>query len=178
MKQGINLSLGRKRVDNALKKIFYISAGIFFITVVISFLLIVYRLVIKSTYETLDQKELLLNQQLLSMQDKKDKIIETKSRIVDIQKILGKRSPVIVRLNSISNLIPVDSQVDSLNGSASDMQINLESENLSSLNDLIEEKVTALASDRKKGIKKIEMGSFGLSPKTHKYSISLKITFN
>ena len=178
MKQGINLTLGRKRVDSALKKVFYVTAGIFCFTVIISIGLIIYRLVLKSTYDSFDQKEQHLNTQLLAMQDKKDKLIETKSRISDVQKVLGKRSPIVARIDAISGIIPSDSQVDSINGTDTDMQITLESENLSSLNDLVEERVATLANDKKKGIKKIEMRSFGLNPKTLKYNITFGITFN
>lgn len=177
MKQGINLTLGRKRVDSALKKIFYIAAGTFCVTVVLSLGLIIYRLVLKSTYDSLDQKEQQLNAQLLAIQDKKDKLIETKSRIEDIQKVLGKRSPVVSRIDSVSSIIPVDSDVDSLNSSDTEMQISLESDNLSSLNGLIEERVAALGADKKKGIQKIEMRSFGLNPKTLRYNIAFGITF-
>lgn len=178
MKQGINLSLGRKRVDGALRKIFMVSAGIFCLTVVVSLGLIIFRLVLKSAYDSLDQKEQLVNSQLLAMQDKKDKLIETKSRISDIQKVLGKRSPVITRINSISSIVPTDADVDALNGSDSDLQITLETDNLSSLNDLMEQKIAALASDKKRGIKKIEMISFGLNPKTLRYNITFGITFS
>ncbi len=177
MKQGINLSLGRKRVDNALKKIFYVTAGAFIFTVVISLSLIIYRLVLKGMYDSLDQKEQKLNIQLLTMQDKKDKLIETKSRIADIQKVLSKRSPIVNRLETVSSVISSDSTVDAINGTDTDMQLTLESENLATLNDLIEAKIADLASDKKRGIKKIEMRSFGLNPKTLKYSLTFGVTF-
>lgn len=177
MKQGINLSLGRKRVDNALKKFFYITAGVFCFTVVISLGLIIYRLVLRGVYDSLDQKEQKLNSQLLAMQDKKYKLIEIKSRIIDVQKVLSKRSPVVSRLDSISGVIPQDSEVDSINGTDTEMQVTLESESLSSLNDLIESKIAQLASDKKRGIKKIDMRSFGLNPKTLRYSLTFGITF-
>jgi hypothetical protein len=177
MKQGINLSLGRKRVDNALKKIFYVTAGTFILTVVISLSLIIYRLVLKGMYDSLDQKEQKLNTQLLAMQDKKDKLIETKSRIADIQKVLSKRSPIVNRLETVSGVISSDSTVDAINGTDTDMQLTLESENLATLNDLIEAKIADLASDKKRGIKKIEMRSFGLNPKTLKYSLTFGVTF-
>ena len=111
------------------------------------------------------------------MQDKKDKLIETKSRIADIQKVLSKRSPIVNRLETVSSVISSDSTVDAINGTDTDMQLTLESENLATLNDLIEAKIADLASDKKRGIKKIEMRSFGLNPKTLKYSLTFGVTF-
>ncbi len=177
MKQGINLTLGRKRVDSALKKFFYVTVGVFCATVVISLGLIVYRLVLRGTYDSLDQKEQKLNSQLLAMQEKKDKLIEIKSRIADVQKVLSKRSPVVSRLDSVSGVISSDTAVDAINGTDTDMQITLESDSLSLLNDLIESKIAELATDKKRGIRKIDLRSFGLNPKTLKYSLTFVITF-
>lgn len=160
-----------------LRRIFYISVGIFCVSVVVSLSLIVFRLVLKNSFDSLDRQEQQLNSQLLSQQDKKDKLLETKSRIIEIKNVLAKRSPMTARIDAIALVVPPDSQIDALNGGDSDMQLTLESESLASLNDLIEKKATEVASDKKRGIKKIEMRSFGLSPKTHKYTISIGITF-
>ncbi len=178
MKKGINLALGKKSVDNALRKIFIASVAVFCFTVVISFSLIVYRLILKNNFEALDQKEQGLNAQIISMQEKRDKIIETKSRLDDIRKILSKRLPMNTRIGLLSDVIPEDASVNSINGTDVDMKLSLESDNLSTLNELVEQKITALARDKKRGIKKIEMQSFGLNPKTHKYSITFGITFS
>jgi len=98
--------------------------------------------------------------------------------MIDVQKILSKRSPVVARLDSISGVIPFDSEVGAINGTDTEMQVTLESESLSSLNDLIESKIAQLASDKKRGIKKIDMRSFGLNPKTLRYGLTFGITFN
>lgn len=178
MKKGINLSLGRKRVDTFFRKIFVASAALFCIVVVISILLITYRLILKATYDSLDQKEQQLNGQLLALTDKKDKLLETKSRIVEIKKILASRAPVTARMQTITEIVPLDSTVSGLSGTDEDMEVSLESESLASLNALIEQKVIEIAQDKKKGIKKVEMQSFGLNPKTLNYSVSITISFN
>ncbi len=177
MKKGINLSLGRKRVDGALHKFFVASVSIFLITVVVSIGLIIYRLVLKTSFDSLDQKEQEINSQLLTMTEKNDKLIETKSRIADIRKILINRSPITTRMNIISEVIPQGAQVNGITGDEISMKLNLESENLNTLNDLIEQKIAEVASDKKRRIKRAEMSSFGLNPKTLKYSIDLGITF-
>ncbi len=177
MKQGINLTSGRKRVDNAFRKAQTASIIFFVLSVVISLSLIAYRLVLKGTYESLDQKEQALNSQLLQLQEKKDKFVETKSRIAEIKKVIGKRNPMTVRVQYISSIIPEDSTVNTINGSDDEIQITLESDNLVALNELLEQKIRGLATDRKREIKKIELKSFGLNPRTLQYSVSYAVTF-
>lgn len=178
MKQGINLSLGRKRVDYALRKFQYAAIAAFCICVVISLVLIAYRLILKGSFEDLTRREEVINAKLLGIQEKRDKFLETKSRLIDVRSMLTKRSPMTARLETITNVVPTDSTVNSLNGTEEDLQIALESENLVSLNDLLEQKINELTADKKRGIKKIEMHSFGLNPKTLKYNITFGITFN
>lgn len=177
MKQGINLTLGKKSVDNALRKVLFASAALFCLTILISFSLIVYRLILKNSFEDLDQKEQKLNQQILGMEDKRDKIVETKGRLDDVRKIISRRLPMSARVAYLAEVIPDDVTVDNINGTDVDIQISLESDNLSTLNDLVEQKIVALAQDKKKKIKKIQMQSFGLNPKTLKYSITFSIVF-
>ncbi len=177
MKKGINLTLGRKRVDSALRKVFVASIGLFFVTVVVSLGLLTYSLILKSSFDSLDQKEQQLNGELLGLTEKNDKFTETKSRIGEIKKILTFRAPIITRMDILSETIPPDAEVNSITGNDIDMELNLESDSLSSLNDLVEQKIAQIASDKKKRIKKAEMKSFGLNPKTLKYNIALGITF-
>lgn len=177
MKQGINLTLGKKSVDNALRKVFFASVTLFCLTILISFSLIVYRLILKNSFDDLDQKEQKLNQQILGMEEKRDKLVETKGRLDDIRKIIARRLPMNARITSLSQVIPEDVTVNNISGTDVNIQISLESDNLSTLNDLVEQKIVALAQDKKKKIKKIQMQSFGLNPKTLKYSITFAIVF-
>lgn len=177
MKKGINLALGRKRVSYAFKKLFYVTVGLFCVSVTVSLGLLAYQLFLKSSYDSLDQKEQLLNSQLLANQDKKDKLIETKTRLGDIRSVISKRSPINARLDTIYSVIPPASQIRGVTGSDEDLEFSLESEDLLSLNELIEQKLTDLAVDKKKGIQKVEMKSFGLNPKTLRYFITVGVTF-
>ena len=178
MKRGINLALGKKRVDKALRKIFIISGGFFFLTVMLSLSLIGYRLVLKTSFDALEEKEQALNSQLLAQQEKKDKLIETKNRLLDIKKIIASRAPTTARIDTLSAFVPADATVDAFSGTDIDIEVTLESDNLTSLNDLIEQKIAEVAKDKKKGIKKIEMHNFGLNPKTLKYIISIGVKFS
>lgn len=177
MKQSINLTLGRKRVNYAFRKIYYVTVGLFCISVVVSLGLLAYQLILKSSYDSLDQKEQQLNSQLLANQEKKDKLLETKSRLGDIRNVLSKRSAINAKLETVYSVIPATSQIKGVTGSEEDLQFSLESEDLVSLNELIEQKLTTLAQDKKRGIQKVEMKSFGLNPKTLRYHITLGVTF-
>lgn len=178
MKKGINLAASRKRVDSIFRKVFVASVAFFIVVVVISLGLIIYRLVLKSWYDALDQKEQQLNQQLLTLVDKKDKFTETKSRISDIKRIIINRAPVTARIETLTSAVPTDASINALSGDDEKMSLSLESENLISLNDLVEQKLIEIADDKKRGIKKVDMKSFGLNPKTLKYSVSFEVTFN
>lgn len=177
MKKGINLTLGKKSVDNALNKVFFVSVALFCLTILVSFSLIVYRLILKNSFDELDKKEQKFNQQILGMEDKRDKLIDMKGRLDDIRKIISRRLPMNSRITSLSELIPEDVTVNNISGTDVDIQIALESDNLSTLNDLVEQKIVDLAQDKKKKIKKIQMQTFGLNPKTLKYSITFSIIF-
>lgn len=178
MRKGINLASRRKRVESLYRKAFLVTAALFVIVVVVSLGLIIYKLILKNSYDALDKKEQDLNQQLLALVSKKDKFIETKSRIADVKKIIATRAPVTARIDTISSVIPVDSDVNTFSGDDTQMQVSLESESLASLNDLVEQKLIEIANDKKKEIKKVEMKSFGLNAKTLKYSVSFGVTFN
>ncbi len=178
MKKGINLAASRKRVDSIFKKAFVTSVVFFILVVVISLGLIIYRLVLSGWYDALDQKEQQLNQQLLVLVDKKDKFIETKSRIGDAKKIISNRSPVTARIETLTSALPTDSSIKALSGDDEKISVSIESENLLSLNDLVEQKLVEIADDKKRGIKKVDMKSFVLNPKTLQYSVFFEVTFN
>lgn len=178
MNRGINLSQGSKRSSTTLKKSFYISVGLFCLVVIASLCLIVYRLILKGFYDNLEVREQILNSQLLLIQDKRDKFYETKKRISEIRNIISKRSSVTARVQTLAEFVPVDSTLTSLSGDAKELSFSLQSESIASLNELIEKKIIEFGSDKKKGVSKIEMQSFGLNPKTLQYNVSLQVVFN
>lgn len=177
MRKNINLSLGRKRVDTVLRKIFIGTIVAFSIVVVMSLSLIGYRLILKGSFESLEAKEQQLNSQLLTLVEKRDKMLETRSRLGEVKKILSTRAPTTRRLETVSSIVPVDSQVKGVSGNENLIEISLESGSLVTLNELVEQKIEELAQDRGQGIKRVEMYSFGLNPRTRQYSVSLSIEF-
>lgn len=177
MKKSINLALGKKSVDTLLRKVFFATVAAFIISVVLSLGLIAYRLILKSSFDTLEAREQQINNQLLAQVEKRDKLLETKTRLAEVKKVISSRAPVTARIATLSEFVPFSSDVIGISGTDSDIQMTLESEDLASLGELIELKVAEITQDKKKGIKKIEMRSFGLNPNTLRYSITLGIDF-
>ena len=177
MKKSINLSSGRKKVDTALRKIFIITVVAFIAMVIISLILLAYRLFLKSNYDNLESKEQELNEKLLRLEEKKSKITETKLRIVDVRKVLSKRAPTTIRINTISSFILEDIEINRLSGKDNEMSFDIQSDSIATLNLLLEQKIEEIAADKKTGIKKIIMKRFGLSPKTLTYSVSFTVQF-
>lgn len=177
MKKGINLAFGTKKVDKVFRKAFVVSVIFFVVVVVVSISLIVYRLILKSTFDNLEVQEQQLNQQLLALVEKRDKFLEIKTRLKDIQNIINRRSPTTVRIDTVTGFIPTTATIDTLSGDEETISVSIESDDLASLNDLVQQKLIEVSEDRQKGIKKIDMSSFGLNPKSLLYEASFIISF-
>lgn len=177
MRKGINLTSAQKKTNGVLKRIFYVSAAFFAVTVIIAIVLIAYRLFISISLSEATKKEQGINASLLQLQTKKDKFLETRLRLKDIRKILAKRSSITLKVADLTQIVPEDASILSINGSDEEISLSVESSSLETLNDLIEQKVNQIDSDKKKGIKKIEMKSFRLNPKTLLYQVDFDITF-
>lgn len=177
MKKIINLSTVKKDSDKIFKKIFYVSVGIFSLTIILSFALVLGKLNLTRIYNQLQETEDGVNTQLLLLQEKKFKYEEVKARLSSIKKILSQRSPILIRVKSISDILPTDSNVNSTSGNDKKVQISLNSSSLKSLNDLIEKRLVEFAKDNKKGISRVEMTALSLSPQTKLYSTTLLINF-
>ena len=177
MRKGINLTSKQKKANGLLRSVFYGSSAFFVVAVIIAIVLIAYRLFLSVSLSETVKKEEEVNAQLLQLQTKKDKFLETHSRLKDIRKILSKRSTITLKVADLTQVVPEDASILSINGSDEEISLSVQSENLESLNDLIEQKINQVASDKKKGIKKIEMNSFRLNPKTLLYKVDFAVTF-
>jgi hypothetical protein len=177
MRKGINLTSEQKKANGVLKSIFYVSTAFFAVTVIVAIVLIAYRLFLSISLSDVTKKEEGVNAQLLQLQTKKDKFLETHSRLKDIKNILSKRSTITLKVSDLAQVVSNDASILSINGSDKEISLGVESGSLETLNDLIEQKVNQVASDKKKGVKKIEMKSFRLNPKTLLYQVDFAVTF-
>lgn len=177
MKKSINLAFGKKKVDKVFKKAFVVSVAVFVAVVTISLGLIIYRLILNTNFQNLEGREQQLNQQLLTYIEKRDKFLETKSRLSEARNILDKRAPTTVRLNTMTEFVPTTSTITSLDGNVDQMSLELTSEDLKSLNELIEQTLIEVSEDKQKGIQRVEMEAFGLNPSSSSYNASFTVTF-
>jgi hypothetical protein len=177
MKSGINLTTGRKQVNAIYKKAFYISVGIFAFTVVISIALIGYRLILNNSFNSLSNQEQTLNSQILSLQEKMTKYVQTQQRLKDARTIIAKRSATNQKIDEVTKIVSGSAQLTDISGSDDSVEMTVQSDNLASLNDLMEQKILELSKDKKKGIKKIDIESFGLNPKTLIYQAVFEVDF-
>jgi len=177
MIKGINLTSGQKKTNGVLKNIFYVSSAFFAITVIVALALIAYRLFLSISLSDITKKEAGTTASLLKLQVKRDKFLEIHSRLKDIRGILSKRSTITLKATDLAQVVSGDASLLSINGSDQEISLSVESPSLEALNDLIEQKVNQVALDKKKGIKKIEMESFRLNPKTLLYQVDFSVTF-
>ena len=177
MRKGINLTSEQKKANGLLKRIFYASSAFFVITVIVAIVLIAYRLFLSVALSEVTKKEEATSAQIMQFQTKRDKFLETRSRLKDIRKILSKRSTITLKIADLTQIVPEDASLVSINGSNDEISLSVSSSSLTTLNDLIEQKVIQAASDKKRGIKKIEMKSFRLNPKTLLYQVDFDVTF-
>lgn len=177
MRKGINLTSEQRKANGVLRSIFYVSSAFFAVTVIIAIVLIAYRLFISISLSDVTKKEEGINAQLLQLQTKKDKFLETHLRLKNIRSILSKRSIITLKVTELTQIVPEGASILSINGSDEEISLSVQSDSLETLNNLIEQKVNQIASDKKKGIKKIEMKSFRLNPKTLLYQVDFGVTF-
>lgn len=177
MRRGINLAHGKKPTDKLLKRAYSISIVLFAGSVLVAIILLAYRLILNISFNSLSTKEDSIRSQVLALQVKRDKYIETKARLSEISKIINRRSTTPFKVDTLTSIVPSDTLVSGVSGSDTEIDLSVTADNLASLNDLIEQKIIQLASDKKKGIKKVELRSFGLDTKTLGYKLTLAVTF-
>lgn len=177
MKSGINLiSTSQKKTFHG-KRLVYASVGTFLLVFFAAVSLISYRLFLNAKLSSLTDEETTLVQQINALQEKKVKILIIHDRLASIQKLLKSRNNVNNKISIVKNVIPDDVTISALDGNPDDVTVSVESENLQSLNDLIEDKVMQIQKTNKKAIKRIEMKSFRLVAERLTYSATFLVEF-
>lgn len=177
MKNSINL-VSKKRKPSKFHKRFLITSIAFFsIIFVVSVGFIGYRFFLQSEAGDLKTEEsrliAIVNQDL----DKKSKFLTVRERLSEIQKIINQRKNLNSKIESASNVIPSDVEVTLVDGTEEKIKLRVTAKNLVSLDSLIEKRIAEYANDKKKGIKRVEMTSFGLNPESLQYFANFVIEF-
>lgn len=177
MKREINLSLGPRKDNTLAKRITLYSSIIFSIVVCITLGILSYRLFLSNQLSNLTGDEEVLQAQLNSIKEQRDKFVVVKERLGEAKRILGRRLNITGKFDNVEALIPSQASLETFNGTEEEVELRVESENLGSLSQLINEKIAELANDKKQGVQKIEMKSFLLNPITKKYTVVFSVTY-
>lgn len=177
MKSGINLTLTRPPSDSAAQKIMVGSVVIFSIAVLLAAAVLAYRFSIQLQVTNLIDEEQSLNSQLNAMATKRDQYKITKDRLEDIQTVLAMRDGVNARIDTATEIVPAGSDIDDVGGTLEEVSFEVTSPDLASMNTMMEQKISEIASDKKKGIQTIELQTFNLDTSTKTYRGLFKVTF-
>lgn len=177
MKTSINL-VSKKRKPSEFHKRFLIASIVFFsIIFVVSAGFIGYRFFLQNEVGNLKTEEsgliAMVNQDL----DKKSKFLTVRERLSEIQKIINQRKNINNKIKGVSGIIPSDVEVNLVDGDENEIKLKVTAKNLVSLDSLIEKRIAEYANDQKKGIKRVEMTSFGLNSESLQYFANFVIEF-
>ncbi len=178
MKNSINL-VSKRQAPNRFHKRFFIAGLSFFsVTFLLSVGVIGYQFLLSEQLATLKSEESVLISQVNSDPEKKIKFLTIRERLTEIQKVIARRQDVNSRINAISEVVPGDIGINVIEGDEEEMRVRVAADNLSSLNNLIEERIEEFALEQGKTVKRIEMTSFGLNSNSLLYEATFVIEFN
>ncbi len=177
MKNSINLVSKRRRPGKFHRRLFIVSVIFFSIAFLISAGLIGYSLILGGQLEVLKSDETKLIAAVNLDPEKKVKFLTVKERLSEIQKILNERKNLNNRINTVSAVLPQDLGISLIESDEQQIKLRVTAPDLVSLNNLIEEKIESYATEQNRGVKRIEMTSFGLNPNTLLYEATFSIEF-
>lgn len=163
MKTGINLITKRrhdsKKIDN---RIFTGSVVLFSVCFLVGLAIIIYVLILKSTYSNVITEENGVKAKLSSLSVKKERSLLIKDRLMGIQKILSIRKKLSNQVAMILAEIPPDFGMESINANEKLISIRLGAQNLSEVDLLFEERLKK-AAKAMEGLIRIDIKSFSQS---------------
>lgn len=177
MKKEINLSIGQRKDNTLSRRIVLGSSIVFSVVVFITLGILSYRLFLTNQLSNLASEEESLQGQLNAIKEQRDKFVIVKERLGEAKRILARRLDITGKYDDVAGIVPAQASLETFNGDEEEVELRVESENLESLSQLINEKITTLAEDKKKGVQKIEMKSFLLNPVTKNYSVVFGVTY-
>lgn len=177
MKREINLSLGRIKNNTLAKRILLGSSILFSIAILISIGILSYRLYLSNNLSGLTNDEENFTSQINSMREQRDKLTIIEGRLEEAQRIISRRLNITAKFDEVADIIPPQASLETFTGIEEEVEVKVESESLGALGQLINDKITTLANDKKRGIKKIEMKNFLLNPTTKVYSVTFGVTY-
>jgi len=176
MKKEINLTLGRKADNKLVRRLLMGSSIAFSIVVIITIGILAFRLFLSTQLANATSDEEVLIAQLDAVREQRDKLVITKERLVDAQKIISRRQDITSKFGMVENIVPSQASLETFSGTEEEVEVRIESESLEALSELINERIATLANEQK-GVQKIEMKSFILNPLTKIYTVVFAVTY-
>lgn len=177
MKTSINL-VSKKRRPSEFHRRFFLASIIFFSVVfILSAGLVGYRLVLQIQMEELTAEEAQLTSDVNSDPEKKVKFLTVRERLSEIQDIMKKRQNLNTRVESVAQTLPADVGVRLIESDKNIVKVRVSASDLVSLDNLIDQRIEEYASERNRGVKRVELTGFNLNPETLLYEASFTIEF-
>lgn len=177
MKTSINL-VSKKRRPSEFHRRFFLASIIFFSVVFISSAgLVGYRLVLQIQMEELTAEEAQLTSDVNSDPEKKVKFLTVRERLSEIQDIMNKRQNLNTRVESVAQTLPADVGVRLIESDENIVKVRVSASDLVSLDNLIDQRIEEYASERNRGVKRVELTGFSLNPENLLYEASFTIEF-
>lgn len=147
-------------------KFLFTSIGIFSIVLFIALSILGYTFFLHSTLASLQKEEDDLKAQLAQNNDKKANILVLKERLSNIQKVMSSRTDINKKVSAILGIFPQDVSISNVQASSDKITFTLVSDNLEAIDQLIENKIKAFTINKTLPVKKIDLVSFNLNPKS------------
>lgn len=179
MKNSINLASEQKEVtSHVVRKLFLYSIFVFAGAFILTATLLSYNFFLKSQLSSLQSDTDKIKLQITTLSSTEAKVVALKERLNSAEKLINTRTDLGAKTASILNIIPQNLSIESVNAGEKSVTIRVTSNNLFSLNSLIEEGIITLIKNKSYGITKADLSTFKVDTKNGNYSLSFQLFFN
>lgn len=177
MKRGINLRLPKKKTSQAVVKAISFSFVFFLLSVALGIILIAVNLFFGARIAGLKNEEEGLKNQILSQDTKLYKLYDTHQRLKSIDQVVKGRSKVIDKVDNVAAIVPQEAEVNTITTKDLQVTFSIVTTDLSKINEVLEQKLMALALEQDKKVKRVELKSLALDPEDKEYTLDFIVTF-
>lgn len=169
MKTEVNLITPRKKqTKKAIRLASLVSVFVFAFFFITGVLILSFVIFLKGSLGEISSREDDIKAKINSLSSQKERILLIKDRLSNIQKVLGSRKKLSDKIEEVFRVVPKSFSVDSINASESLMSFRFSSPDLLLINNFLEEDLKNFSP---KGIKRIDIKSFGRSSKEYFFTL-------
>lgn len=170
-------SLKKTRLSNSYSPFFLVSIIVFILIFLGAFSILVYVFTLKNNLSNAQFQENQLNDHLQEIAPELVNALFLKDRLSNINKITTFRTRLDVQISSLLAVLPQDVIVSAIIGDSKSLKLSVISDNLNSLNTLIEERIKKFASNNNLKIKRIDSNGLTLDQARSLYVLTFLIQF-